>query len=164
MNITITSRGVSVTVDTSKLSAEIKDRLFVHGLIQKVSDAASGAKGLAAETGASVGDITLTMMQKAADSLLAGEWAMRTAGEGVSEETKVQRSIMRTKVKAKYGAKSPEWAKFTGLTDAEQNAELDRWFAKNAAKLEDEVKAELKRREEARKAKAKLAASTDIDL
>lgn len=121
MNITITSRGQSVTVDTSKLSDEIKSRLFIHGLVQKVSDAASSAAKVAAETSSTVEAVTVAMMQKAADSLLAGEWAVRTAGEGVSELTRVTRSVMRLKVKTKYGAKSAEWAKFTGMSDEEQN-------------------------------------------
>lgn len=164
MNVVVMSRGVSVTVDTTKLSDEIKSRLFIHGLTQKVADAASSAAKVASETGATVEDVTLAQMSKAVDALLVGEWAMRTAGEGVSEETKVKRIVMRAMVKAKFGAKSPEWAKFTGLGDAEQNAELDKWAEKNAERIAGDVAAELKRREEARKAKAKLATQVDIDL
>lgn len=172
MNITIelpntfnaTSRGQAVNIDMAKLSPTIIAQLALHGLQQKVADAASGAKAVAEETGTGIEAVTLAMMVKAVDSLVAGEWTTRVAGEGVSELTRVQRSVMKVKVKAKYGAKSAEWAKFTGLSDGEQNAELDRWFAKNVEKLADDVAAEMKRREDARKAKAKLATSVAIDL
>lgn len=163
-NVVITSRARSVTVDVEKLSAEIITKLIVHGLTQKVADAASGAKAIADKESLDVGDVTESLMQKAADALLAGEWSSRSAGEAVSEETKVQRLVTRNMVKAKFGAKSPEWAKFTGLSDDEQDAKLDAWFAANAEKLDGSVKDELKRREAARKAKAKLADGVVFEL
>ena len=107
--------------------------------LQKVADAASGAKKVAEETKSDVGDTTVAMMQKAVDSLLAGEWSTRTAGEGVSVETRVARQITRQMVKAKFGGKSPEWAKFTGLSDEERRAmaEKDYGAIKALTGLED---------------------------
>lgn len=143
------------TIDVGKLSAEIMAKLAMHGLHQKIADAAAGST-TQAEAEAS--------MQKAADALLAGEWSSRVAGDGASAETLVARSVVRSAVKAKFGAKSPEWAKFTGLSDAEQAAKLDEWFAANADAFQPAVDAEIKRRADAAKAKAKLGASLAIAL
>ena len=162
--ITITSRGVSVDVDTSKLNEDVLAKLLAYGITQKVGDAASGAAKVATETGASVEDVTKGMMSKAVDALIAGEWSIRTAGEGVSERTKVERAVMRNAVKVKLGSTSPKWKEFTGLSDADQNAKLDAMYATNAEKLAPAVDAELKRREDARKAKAKLADGLSIDI
>ena len=162
--VTVSSRERSVHIDTASLSADIIAKLAIHGLTQKVADAASGAKKVAEETKSDVGDTTVAMMQKAVDSLLAGEWSTRTAGEGVSVETRVARQITRQMVKAKFGGKSPEWAKFTGLSDEEQNAKLDAWFAANEAKLQPEVDAELARRKAAAKAKDKLTDAVSFEL
>lgn len=163
-NIAVTSRERSVTVDVTKLSADIIAKLVVHGLTQKVADAASGAKKIAEESGGDVGDVTENLMAKAVDALVAGDWSTRTAGEGVSIETRVARQITRTMAKAKMGSKSPAWATFTGLSDEEQNAKLDAWFAANEAKLQPEVDAELARRKAAAKAKDKLADAVSFEL
>lgn len=106
----------------------------MHGLAQKVGDAASGAKAMAEETGAAVADVTSAMMAKAADAILSGEWSQCGAASGVEEATLVARSITRAAIKAQLGAKSEKWAEFTGLSDADQAAKLDANFAKNEAK------------------------------
>ena len=163
-SIAVTSRERSVTVDVTKLSADIIAKLVIHGLTQRVADAASGAKKVAEESNTDIGNTTVAMMQKAVDSLLAGEWSTRTASEGVSIEARVARQITRQLVKAKFGGKSPEWAKFTGLSDEEQNAKLGAWFAANEAKLKPEVDAELERRKAAAKAKDKLTDAVSFEL
>lgn len=145
----------SASCDVSKLDASIVAKLAMHGLQQKIADAAAGAK-TADEADASMG--------KAIEALLAGDWSSRSAGDGVTEETRVARSVVRQAVKAKFGAKSPEWAKFTGLSDADQNAKLDEWFAGNADAFAPAVEKEMERRKAAAKAKAKLADSLDISL
>lgn len=164
MEYIVTSRGVELTVDTAKLSDDIREKLFLHGLQQKIADAASGAKKVAEESNSDIDAVTLGMMEKALAALLAGEWSSRVAGEGISERKRVERAIMRKAVKEKFGAKSPQWAKFTGMSDDEQAKELDRWFAANAEALTPDVDAELARREEARKAKAKLSGKIEINL
>lgn len=146
---------VDATIDVGKLSAEIVAKLAMHGLQQKIADAAAGAKTV---------DEADASMNKAIEALLAGDWSSRGSGEGVSEETRVARSVVRQAVKAKFGAKSPEWAKFTGLSDADQNAKLDEWFAGNADAFAPAVEKEMERRKAAAKAKAKLADSLSIDL
>jgi hypothetical protein len=158
--ITVTSRGVSVELDTKVLSAEIIARLAVHGATQKVADAASGAAKMEGD----VADNTVALMGNAVAALVAGEWSQRTGGAGVDEETRVARSVVRSAVKAKFGSKSPEWAKFTGLTDDEQNAKLDEIRAANADAFQPAIEAEMVRRAEARKAKVGLAGSVEITL
>lgn len=162
--IAVSSRERSVHIDTARLSPEIIAKLVVHGLTQKVADAASGAKKIAEETNADVHDVTVNLMSKAVDALVAGEWSTRVAGEGVSLETRVARQITRTMAKAKMGSKSAAWATFTGLSDDEQNAKLDAWFAANEAALKSEVDAELSRRKAAAKAKDKLAGAVSFEL
>lgn len=162
--VTVSSRGQEVTVDVTKLDKDIIAQLVVHGLTQKVADAASAAAKLATVEGETrtPEQITVDLMNKAIDGLYAGEWTRRT--DGVSEETRVARSIVRGLLKAKHGAKSEAWAKFTGLSDDEQNKKLDEIAAKNADALADKVKEEIARREAARKAKQKLTAGIEIDL
>jgi len=142
-----------VAVDTSKLSADIVAKLAIHGLHQKIADAASGAKTEAEAQAA---------MEKALDALLEGNWTSRSAGEGVSELVRVQRSIMRKALKEALGAKSEAWAKFTGLSDAEQNEKLDANYAKNEKALSPAVEAEMKLREQRRKAKAAIEVKIDL--
>lgn len=160
----VASRGVSVSVDISKLSPEIIAELAMHGLTQKVADAASQAKSVAEESGETIEAVTESMMQKAIDGLYAGEWSRRTGGGGVDEFTRVARQLMRKAIKAKVGAKSPEWKAFDGLDAAEQNAKLDANIEANMAALKPEVDAEIKRRADARKAKEKAASAIDISL
>ena len=78
-------------------------------------------------------------------------------GGGVDERTRVGRIVVRNAVKAKFGSKSPDWAKFTGLDDAAQVAKLDEWLAANEATFAPAIDAELARRAEAAKAKTGLA-------
>lgn len=145
----------SVTVDETKLSADIMTKLALHGLHQKIADSAAGAKTEAE---------AIAAMNKTVDSLMKGEWATRTASEGVDEQTRVTRSIMRRSAKAKFGSKSPQWATFTGLDEAAQNAKLDEWFAANAEALQPAVDAEIKRRAAEAKERAKLGSAVAIDL
>lgn len=145
----------SAVCDVTKLSADIVAKLAMHGLQQKIADAAAGAK---------TADEADAAMNKAIDALMAGAWSSRGTGEGVDEETRVARSVVRSAVKAKFGSKSPDWAKFTGLSDSEQNAKLDEWFASNEAAFRPAVEQELERRKAAAKAKAKLASGLEISL
>lgn len=167
----VASRGVSVTVDLKALSPDILAECLLHGLTQKVADAASQAKSAANEasdneeaTEAEVQTMTQAMMQKAVDALLDGEWSRRSGGGGVDESTRIARLVTRRLVKAKFGAKSPEWATFTGLEAAEQNAKLDEWFAANEDVLAPERDAEMARRAEAAKAKRDATKAVDFAL
>jgi hypothetical protein len=184
--IDVGSRGVAIAVDVAKLSQGIRNNLFAYGVQQKLADAASGA-GMDAIRGQFGADVktateehkawlkedagiaavkvsTDTLMRKALDALYEGTWAVRTASAGVSEETRVARSVMRAILREKLGAKSPKWAEFTGRSDDEQNAALDRNYLANEAALKPKVEEELARRAAERKAKAGLAQGVVIDL
>ncbi len=159
----ITSRGQECAVDMGALPQEIVERLIMHGLTQKIADAASGAAKDSANEDETKAN-TLAMMNKAADALIAGEWGKTRGASGVDEFTTVARQIMRQSVKAKFGAKSTEWATFTGLADDEQAAKLDVWFSANDAKLRPSVEAKIAQRASERKAKAKLGEGITIEL
>jgi hypothetical protein len=66
--------------------------------------------------------------------------------------------------KAKFGAKSPEWATFTGLSDDDKNAKLDGWYEANRAAFDPAIDEEMARRAAKRDAKAGLAKSVDIAM
>jgi len=160
----VTSREQTVVVELAKLSPEIVHELVLHGLTQKIADAASGAKKIAEETKESVEKVTMALMQKALDGLYAGEWMRKREGGAADERTLIARSIARRIAKAKFGAKSPEWAKFTGLEPAAQIAKLDEWVAKLGDAIAKDIDAEIARREEMAKAKKSLATRVNFEL
>ena len=146
-----------VTCDLAALPESIILDLIRHGLKQKVADAASGAKTEAEATGP---------MQKALDAILKGEWSSRGEGsDGASMETIVGRSVMRNAFKLKVGAKSPEWAKFTGLSDADQLAKLDAWLAgPQGVALAEPIAKEIALRKERAANKADAAKAVEFDI
>lgn len=155
--------GASVEVpmaDVSALGAE----LLAYGIGQKLRDAASAASTVAKETSAEVQTVAQGMLDAALKALTSGEWSHRGDGTGADPRTLIARSIVRRAIKEKVGSKSPEWAKFTGLSDADQIAKLDETFAANAELFDPLVDAEIKRRADANKAKTKAAASLAITL
>lgn len=134
------------TVDLAALPESIVRDLALHGLKQKIADAASGATN---ETDASAA------MDKAALAILAGEWSTRGEGSAVDEFTREARKLVRTIYKAKVGAKSSEWATFTGLGDGDAATFLDALYVKNEKALAPKVEAAVeatKAEREARKA------------
>ena len=99
------SRGVKVEVKLDELPHHIIRELVMHGVKQKVADAASGSlatvwrevKGkdapapsrqqreeFAERHAAAIEQETLASMQKAADALLRGDWTIRQAGGTVT--------------------------------------------------------------------------------
>lgn len=143
---TVNRAGVSIEIDIAKLSPEIIANLIRHGLTQKIGDAAAASAKLAAESNLPQSDVALSLMSKVRDALLAGDWGVTRAAIGVSVETQVQRIVTRKALKGKWGAKSPQWAAFTGATADEQNARLDAIWEKNGEKLRGAFDAEMKRR------------------
>lgn len=147
--------NAAVTVDLSKLSDDIVARLAVHGLHQKIADAASGATNA---------DEAVAAMQKAADAVLAGEWTSRVAGAGVDERTSVARSIVKAAFKAKVGGKSEAFATFTGLSDEDQAAKLDEWLAGANGAFDEAIDAKLEERRADRERKAGLAKAVTFNM
>jgi len=123
--------------------------------LQTLQDAYAGAKSTDEALGAFNGKL---------DKLLNGTIGTRGSGDGADERTRVARSIMHGLVKAKFGAKSTEWATFTGLADAEQNAKLDAMVAANQAALDPAIDEEMARRAARRDAKAALGSTVAIEL
>jgi hypothetical protein len=129
---------------------ELPDASVAHLMtfaLQTLQDAYAGAKTADEATGA---------FNTKLDRLLTGTIGTRGSGSGVDEVTIVQRSVTKAAAKANMGAKSPEWAEFTGLSDDDQNAKLDEWFAQHADALTDAVDAELESRRQKRERKAGL--------
>ena len=155
--------GASVTVETAKV-ADLLANLLAYGIGQKVRDSASAASTVAKETATEVQAVAQGMMDSALASLYAGEWSHRGEGSTTDPRTAIARSIVRRALKEKFGSKSPEWARFTGLSDADQLAKLDETFTANAELFEPLVDAEVKRRADANKAKAKAASALNIEL
>jgi hypothetical protein len=111
-SLVVESRGVSVTLDVAAIPHDVLRQVLLHGIKQKVADAASSAAGLVyfstrgkdapkpsreqlaafVESNLkSVQDQTIASMQKAADAMLAGQWQVREAsGVTVSKFTEEQ--------------------------------------------------------------------------
>ena len=113
------------TINGNELPESSVAHLMTFAL-QTLQDAYAGAKSTDEALGAFNGKL---------DKLLNGTIGTRGSGDGADERTRVARQIVRGLVKAKLGGKSPEWATFTGLDDAAQNAKLDEWFTANEAAL-----------------------------
>lgn len=143
-----------VEIDLDKLSPEIVTRLAFHGLTQKLADAAANSKDEDSATAA---------MQKAADGILAGNWKRR-ASDGVSLEKAIGRSLVRAAMKAQFGAKSPEWAKFIGLSDDDQNEKLDENFDANRAHFEPLVSEKIAERKRKAAEKKELVSAVSFKL
>ena len=112
--VAIESRGVTVSLDLAAIPHDVLRLVLVHGIKQKVADAASGATGAIwlevkgkdapkpskdqladfVETHEkAIKDQTLALMQKAADALLAGQWQVRVAGDGTSTKWTEEQSL-----------------------------------------------------------------------
>jgi len=112
--VAIESRGVTVSLDLAAIPHDVLRLVLVHGIKQKVADAASGATGaIWAEVKGkdapkpskdqladfvethdkAIKDQTLALMQKAADALLAGQWQVRVAGDGTSTKWTEEQSL-----------------------------------------------------------------------
>ena len=123
--------------------------------LQTLQDAYAGAKNT---------DEALGAFNSKLDKLLNGTIGTRGSGDGADERTRVARSIVQAAMKAKFGAKSPEWAEFTGRSDEAQVARLDEIFAENEATFAPAVDEEIARRAAKRAAKENLAASVEVTL
>lgn len=123
--------------------------------LQTLQDAYAGAKSTDEALGAFNGKL---------DKLLNGTIGTRGSGDGADERTRVARSVTMSAAKAKFGAKSPEWATFTGLDDAAQAAKLDGWYEANREAFDPAIDEEMARRAARRDAKAALAGTVNIAM
>lgn len=153
----------AVTFETPKgkyvlNGTELPDASVAHLMtfaLQTLQDAYAGAKSTDEALGAFNGKL---------DKLLNGTIGTRASGDGADERTRVARSVTMAAAKAKFGAKSPEWATFTGLSDDDKNAKLDGWYAANAAAFDPAIDEEMARRAAKRDANKALGASVAIEM
>lgn len=145
--------SVAFTIPKGKFTlngTELPEASVAHLMtfaLQTLQDAYAGAKDQAEAVGAFNGKL---------DKLLTGTIGTRGSGDGADEHTRVARSVTMAVAKSNMGAKSPEWAAFTALSDADQAAKLDAWYAEHEATLAPAVDAEIESR------RAKAARKTDL--
>lgn len=157
--VEVASRGRTVAVDVSKLTEDIVARLVVHGLTQKVADAAAGAKKIADEEGGDIAEIAEALMQKVATRLEAGDWgAERGAGTSGDPLDKFRVQVLKAEIKKKpSGLLAQKAAEYEG---AELRKFLLEVAAKNAEKV-DPAAQRLKEIEDRKKA-VKIEGGFDI--
>ena len=152
--VTLTAPKGKYAINGNELPESSVNHLLTFAL-QTLQDAYAGAKSTDEAQGAFNGKL---------DKLLNGTIGTRSGGDGADERTRVARSVTMAAAKAKFGAKSPEWATFTGLTDDERNAKLDGWYDANREAFDPAIDEEMARRAAKRDAKASLAGSVDIAM
>lgn len=173
----IASRGVGVTVRLPSLSSEIVARLALHGLEQKVGDAAAGAlkaagfegssyKSLSDDDRAKVQAKAKPLMQSVVDSLLNGEWSERRAGEQVDPLTARIRVIFGKALRTGDAAAKGMWSAIKSLDPAERGKALDEVLAEQTDEYRAGVKAQAEKElaTEAETAKATKGLSIKSDL
>lgn len=149
---TTIAKTETIPVPFEKFPAHVQEKIIAYGCQRIFNDMVGG------------NDRFPTVEKKVAhvkekiEEFLKGNIG-RTSAAGVPTEVAIARQEARRLVKAKLGAKSPEWAGFTGLDDDEQNAKLDAVVEKNRAHFDKFVAAEMKARAERaeKRAKADLA-------
>ena len=172
----VTSRDVGVTVDLSKLSAEIIAKLALHGLGQKVGDSAASAMkdagfegrkfaDLKDEEKAKVRDHAKTAMQATVDALIAGNWSeRRVGGESLSEVEK--RMLANFGEWLRENAKDIWKENFKPLEGAERTEALLAFMRGQddefVAELRTSAEAELKREAEAKAKLGKLKLAVNL--
>lgn len=152
---------VTFTVPKGKFAIngnELPDTSVAHLMtfaLQTLQDAYAGAKSTDEAQGAFNGKL---------DKLLNGTIGTRGSGDGADERTRVARALVRGAFKAKVGGKSPEWAAFTGLSDADQNAKLDAWFAQHEATFAPAVDEKLAELASARAKRTELVKDVSFSM
>lgn len=157
--VAVESRGVTVSLDLAAIPHDVLRLVLVHGIKQKVADAASGATGAIwlevkgkdapkpskdqladfVEThDKAIKDQTLALMQKAADALLAGQWQVRVAGDGTStkwtEEQSLALDIAKTALQATFAkvlAKASPGTKATASAFVALDPKIAAYFKAN---------------------------------
>jgi len=133
-SLEVTSREQSVTLDLSKLDATLVAKAVLHGLTQKVADAAAGAKRVADESDdMTVEQATVSLMQAIVETLEGGSWGReRGAGSGLSARDRMARKIVGDWFRASYAKGTPERDKYNDADGAGRYAIIDKVWADNA--------------------------------
>lgn len=116
--------------------------------LQSLQDAYAGAKS---------SDEARAMFEKKLAAITDGTIGVRgSSGGGVSELTKVSRSVAREMLRAAFAKSGKSYGDFTALSAADQNEKLDAIIEKHRDVVEGEAKKRIA-------AKAKVADAVDLD-
>ena len=176
----VTSREQTITVDLRAMDKDILSKAIIHGLTQKIADAAAGAANSAAlgelgnmdglsveqkkrkvkewtsEQGnwAIIAKEGKRMMEATLARLVDGDWGKeRTGGGGVDPVTALARRMAAGIIKAGLVARDGNAKAYTALATADKHAACDKVIAAKPELLE-QAEAELKAKREAVKAVA----------
>lgn len=154
---TVIAKTETIAVPFEKFPAHVQEKIIAYGCQRIFNDMVGGAERFPTT------EKKVAHVREKIEAFLKGDVGRATGG-GVSTEQAIARQEVRRRVKAKYGAKSPEWAAFTGLEDGEQLAKLDALVEKNRAHFDKFVAAEMKARREAAEKRAKAGEELALDL
>lgn len=106
--VTFKRAGEDRTFDIEGLAGDIIEELVIHGLTQKIGDAAAGKSG----------DDATAAMQKVHDALMRGDWGVkRSGGGGFDEVQRAMISFVRPKMRGAIGG-------YKDMTAAERDAAI----------------------------------------
>lgn len=149
-----------ITIDVSALSEEIRNRAMLHGLIQKVSDAAAMPK--AELTGTEIENATRkrNAMAAVAETIIAGDWSKRREGGAGPVAGIIYRAF------AEFAADKAKAAKKPVPTDTQLRALYDKQDRKAQLALRNvpEIAAIIERMKSERPAAAIAAVDTSALL
>lgn len=130
----VTSREQTVTLALDKLPEGLIAKAVLHGLTQKISDAAAGAKRVAEESDdMTLEEATVSLMTAVVETLEGGSWGReRGAGSGISARDRMARKIVGAWFRGAYGKGTPERAKYDDADGAGRYAIIDKIWADNA--------------------------------
>ena len=154
---TVIAKTETIEVPFEKFPAHVQEKIIAYGCQRIFNDMVGGAERFPTV------EKKVAFVKEKIAAFLKGDIG-RQASAGVSTEQAIARQEARRLVKSKYGAKSPEWAAFTGLEDVEQVAKLDELVEKNRAHFDKFVAAEMKARREAAEKRAKAGEELALDL
>jgi hypothetical protein len=160
--VSVQKGAATAKVNVDKLSHEVIGKLVLHGLRQKIADAAAGAKKAseADDETRTVAEIASDLMAKVVTNLETGNWGVERSG-GVTADPldkyriEIMREVMRVnpKVKKAYDA-----------IDSDDQTARREFLLKIAAKNAGTVDPEAERRMEVARAAKKAAAGLDLDI
>ena len=106
----VTSREQTVTLALDKLPEGLIAKAVLHGLTQKISDAAASAKKVADECDdTTVEEATVSLMTAIIETLEGGSWGReRGAGSGMSARDRMARKIVGDWFRDTYKKGAPE--------------------------------------------------------
>jgi len=129
----VTSRDQTVTLSLSEMPEWIIAKAVLHGLTQKVSDAAAGAKKAADDSDdMTVEEATVSLMTAIVETLQAGSWGReRGAGSGLSARDRMARKIVGDWFRNAYAKGTPERDKYNDEDGAGRYAIIDKIWGDN---------------------------------